>query len=367
MFQMQYEEDTNSIEKLKEQNQYLNQQLKRLTLAEKALVSSQEQLNEQLRIYRRLNELARQFHMTFELDALLDMVTQFVLYDLNFERCLTFVFDAESDIFRVHTMDGYYDDQLAQAIAAVVLPPSDAALSSLLLDTECLLCMEVCHQADLQALRKQFGMDEYVVFALHGETADPYGLLVAGNSKAMMPYQTRVVEDGMGVLGVSNVASQASIAIMNASFYRALQQERQSLEAKVKSRTDELVSAQEALVRELSTPLIPLSQHVVLLPVIGRVDSHRAQQIMEVLLQGVAQYQARIVILDITGIISMDREVAENLMQSARAVKLLGAQVILTGIGPVLAQTLVQLGADFSGLITLSTLQSGIAYAFSRV
>lgn len=126
---------------------------------------------------------------------------------------------------------------------------------------------------------------------------------------------------------------------------------------------EQVIQAQQSAIRELSTPLIPLTKHVVLMPLIGSVDSSRAQLVMETLLEGIASHQADIAILDITGVSVVDTQVANALVQTAQAVKLLGAQVILTGIGSTMAQTLIHLGADLSSIQTRGSLQSGIAYA----
>ncbi len=128
----------------------------------------------------------------------------------------------------------------------------------------------------------------------------------------------------------------------------------------------QVIEAQSAALRELSSPLIPLSEHVVLMPLIGSIDSQRAQLVMETLLEGVALHQADIAILDITGVSVVDTQVANALVQAAQAVKLLGAQVVLTGIGSTMAQTLVHLGADLSSIVTRGSLQNGIAYALRR-
>lgn len=124
-----------------------------------------------------------------------------------------------------------------------------------------------------------------------------------------------------------------------------------------------VIAAQRATLRELSTPLIPIAVNVVAMPLVGAIDSARAQQILETLLEGVAAHQAAVAIVDITGVSVVDTQVAQALVQAAQAVKLLGAQVVLTGIHPEVAQTLVQLGADLRGIVTRSTLQLGIAYA----
>ena len=140
---------------------------------------------------------------------------------------------------------------------------------------------------------------------------------------------------------------------------RRAEQEREQLH-------DAIIQAQRAALHELKTPLIPLAEDVVVMPLIGSIDSQRALQVMETLLDGVSRQQARLAILDITGLMVMDSQVASVLLQAAQAVKLLGAEVLLTGIGAEVAQTLVGIGADLSGMKTPGTLQAGIAYALGR-
>ncbi len=127
-----------------------------------------------------------------------------------------------------------------------------------------------------------------------------------------------------------------------------------------------LSDAHREALRELSTPIIPIADGVMILPLIGLVDEDRAQQVLETLLEGVATYQSHTVIVDITGIKVVDAHVVQGLVQAAKAVKLLGAQVILTGIQPQMAQTMVHLHADLTGIVTRGTLQAGVAYALGR-
>lgn len=126
---------------------------------------------------------------------------------------------------------------------------------------------------------------------------------------------------------------------------------------------DEIIRMQEITLRELSTPLIPISEQVVIMPLIGSIDSRRAQQVVETLLQGVAAKRAQVAIIDITGVSVVDTQVANILMQAAQAVRLLGARVLLTGMRPEIAQTLIGLGVDLSGIDSYATLQRGIALA----
>jgi rsbT co-antagonist protein RsbR len=129
---------------------------------------------------------------------------------------------------------------------------------------------------------------------------------------------------------------------------------------------DQVIAAQQAALRELSTPLIPLADHVVAMPLIGSVDSARAQQIVEELLSGVAANRATTAIIDITGVPIVDTQVAGALLRAAQAVELLGSRVVLTGIRPEVAQTLVGIGVNLGSIVTRATLQDGIAYAMRK-
>lgn len=129
---------------------------------------------------------------------------------------------------------------------------------------------------------------------------------------------------------------------------------------------EQVIQAQQAILRELSTPLLPIADGVVAMPLIGAIDSTRAQQVMETLLEGINRYRATVAIIDITGVKVVDTQVAGALIRAAQAANLLGAQVVLTGIGPEIAQTLVHIGVEFYDLVTKATLQEGIAYALSR-
>jgi len=121
-----------------------------------------------------------------------------------------------------------------------------------------------------------------------------------------------------------------------------------------------------ALVEELSTPVIPIFEDTVALPLVGSIDSRRAQRINADLLEGISQRRAKIAIIDITGVPAVDTAVINSLMQAVRAAELMGCQVVLTGIRPEIAHTLVVLGVDLGEVVTLRNLQSGIEYAAAR-
>ena len=128
----------------------------------------------------------------------------------------------------------------------------------------------------------------------------------------------------------------------------------------------QMIEAQRAALYELGTPLIPIADEVIAMPLIGAIDSARAQQILEVLLQEITARSAAIVILDITGVKVVDAQVAAALVRVAQAARLLGAEVVLTGISSGVARSLVDLGAELHGIVTCGTFQSGIAYVMRR-
>lgn len=113
----------------------------------------------------------------------------------------------------------------------------------------------------------------------------------------------------------------------------------------------------------LSTPLIPISDQVLVMPLIGSVDAQRAEQVLATLLEGITERQASVAILDITGMSLIDEHVAAVLVNVAKAVQLLGAQVVLTGVRPEVATILVGLDVDLGNIVMRGTLQAGIAYA----
>jgi anti-anti-sigma regulatory factor/HAMP domain-containing protein len=123
---------------------------------------------------------------------------------------------------------------------------------------------------------------------------------------------------------------------------------------------EQVILSQAAHLQELSTPLIPLTSTVLLLPLIGAIDSRRAELIFETLLRGVAERRARTVILDLTGVPIIDTQVAQALLRAAQGVRLMGAAAMLAGIRAEVAQTLVVLGADLSNLPVYANLQTAI-------
>jgi rsbT co-antagonist protein RsbR len=123
----------------------------------------------------------------------------------------------------------------------------------------------------------------------------------------------------------------------------------------------------QAAIRELSTPVIRVYERVLLLPMVGTIDSLRAQQVMESVLTRIGGEQAKVLLLDIAGVAVVDTQVADYLLKTTAAVRLLGAQTILTGISPQVARTIVELGVSLAGLHTQNTLADGLELALSLI
>lgn len=144
------------------------------------------------------------------------------------------------------------------------------------------------------------------------------------------------------------------------SSVRNITDRRQAEQARL---NNEIIRMQRARLDELSTPLLPLNEDIVVMPLIGMIDEHRAQLVIETLLDGIVRHQATIALIDITGVPSLDASVASSLLRCTQAAQLLGAHVVLTGISAASAKTLVDLNIDLKGVVTHASLQSGIAYA----
>lgn len=148
---------------------------------------------------------------------------------------------------------------------------------------------------------------------------------------------------------------------------------RDHLEELVQERTAELARQSEIITQqsqemlELSTPVMQVWQGILVAPLIGSLDSQRTQHFMERLLERIVETNSPVALVDITGVPIIDTQTAQHLIDTITAVRLLGAQVILTGVRPAIAQTLVHLGIDLSGIVTRSSLAAGLQVAMSNL
>ena len=144
-------------------------------------------------------------------------------------------------------------------------------------------------------------------------------------------------------------------------------EDRQRTEQERLELQERIIRTQQARLAEMATPLIPISSEIVVMPLIGTVDDERANQVLETALHGVQESQAHFVILDITGLRHVDTSVAGTLVKTARALQLVGATAIITGVRAEVAQTLVSLGIDLERIVCLSRLQGGIALSLIHI
>lgn len=152
-------------------------------------------------------------------------------------------------------------------------------------------------------------------------------------------------------------ADREAIEALSVAFVEAIRSKRTELTVKQ--------LAQEIL--ELSTPVMQIWDGVVVAPLIGTLDSERTQQFMERLLNAVVETKSPVALIDITGVPTIDTQTGQHLIEAISAAKLLGTEVVLTGVSPVIAQTLVHLGIDLSDFITRSSLSAGVRVALDAL
>lgn len=129
---------------------------------------------------------------------------------------------------------------------------------------------------------------------------------------------------------------------------------------------EEVISRQQEELLELSTPVVKLWDGVLALPMIGTLDSQRTQVVMESLLQRIVETSSEIAIIDITGVPTVDTLVAQHLLKTVTAIRLMGADAIISGVRPQIAQTIVHLGLDLQGIVTKANLSDALALALKR-
>jgi rsbT co-antagonist protein RsbR len=129
----------------------------------------------------------------------------------------------------------------------------------------------------------------------------------------------------------------------------------------------QIIEAQKRAIAELSTPIIPVMEGILVMPLVGSVDSLRAKEIMRSVLTGIGQHRAKVVILDITGVPLVDSGVAGHLNKTIQAARLKGARTIVSGISDAVAETIVDLGIDWSNIVTLSDLHTSLLAALDSV
>ena len=139
-----------------------------------------------------------------------------------------------------------------------------------------------------------------------------------------------------------------------------------SFETFIKGR-EEVIQRQTDEISEISTPVIRIWDNILALPIIGTLDSARTQIVMESLLQQIVETESEIAILDISGVPTVDSQVARHLLKTVNATRLMGAECIISGIRAEIAQTMVHLGVDLSGIVTKATLAGALQFSFNKL
>lgn len=142
--------------------------------------------------------------------------------------------------------------------------------------------------------------------------------------------------------------------------------EAKRIEQELRAKLD-LIEKQQRVIRSLATPIIQVWDEVLTMPMVGMVDSMRASEVMDTLLQEVSKTRARFAIIDITGVEVMDTATVSHILRLMHAIQLLGAEGIITGIHPAIAQIIVGLGVDLAGIKTLGSLRDGLRYCMARM
>lgn len=382
---------------LERENAKLRSEVLRLLRVEADLTRDNVALDRQASAYRQLSELGKRCNRGLSRDEIAAALVHFALYTVNLERCAVLLQDGEG--LRTVAADGYYDPADEQAVRAFSPQPDDAWLLDLRASSEPRLRTLPGATADAKArdrssdpIAETFRLDEYALLPLRDETTGQLlGLLVAGNSRRRAMQHSRIAPGQPLVLSLFSLVELAAVTLRSAALRQTLHAERAQLEARIAERTHELaelnerlrvelndhqhseqeraalwesiVRSQAARIAELSAPILPITDQILVLPLIGVMDQARVAELGTAVLEGAVERRARVVILDLTGVQSPDRGLALALGKTAQALGLVGVRTLLSGIGSELARILVTDGAPLQSLTTSSTLQAGIAQA----
>ena len=196
---------------------------------------------------------------------------------------------------------------------------------------------------------------QQVAFQSRGDDADEFVVRVSD----------RTIEGDLERLLAADAATRADLAVALERLRQEVEERRATEEALRRTEKENafLIEQQQKTINALSTPIIQVWEGILTLPIVGQVSGARASTIMQALLQEIVQRGAHHAILDLTGVDTLDAETADHLLRIVRAAELLGARAIVTGIRPKVAQTIVELGVDLSGLTTVADLEEGLKAA----
>lgn len=160
-------------------------------------------------------------------------------------------------------------------------------------------------------------------------------------------------------------AVESALYAYQGSYFGSFRNYYDQIQRDLVSQQEEL-ERQHNLVQELGTPIVPVYEGILLIPLVGQINEFRAMRVTEQVLEAIVQQQADVLLIDITGVPVIDTSIANHLMTLTRAVRLLGTDVIMVGLGAEIAQTIVHLGISLNGIATLANLQDGLVEALRR-
>jgi rsbT co-antagonist protein RsbR len=169
-------------------------------------------------------------------------------------------------------------------------------------------------------------------------------------------YEDETISGAYKVYVFQSAPGSAVVAFLDVTERMQTEQERERLQ-------QQIIEAQRQALQELSTPIIPVMEGIIVMPLVGGIDTNRSRDLMRSLLEGISRYQAKVAILDITGVPLVDSGVAQHLDRTIQAARLKGTRTLITGVSEAVAETIVDLGIDWSGIETLSNLQTGLMVA----
>jgi rsbT co-antagonist protein RsbR len=196
---------------------------------------------------------------------------------------------------------------------------------------------------------------QQVSFQARGDDADEF----------VVRPSDRTIEGDLERLLAADAATRADLAVALERLRQEVEERRATEEALRRTEKENafLIDQQARTIAALSTPIIQVWEGILTLPIVGQVSGARATTLMQALLHEIVQRGAHHAILDLTGVDTLDAETADHLLRIVRAAELLGARAIVTGIRPRVAQTIVELGVDLSGLTTVADLEEGLKTA----
>jgi anti-anti-sigma regulatory factor len=287
-----------------------------------------------------------------DLNRIAQIVAEAVVRHTTFQRSVVSLLEKDGT-FRRAGFGGLTEEQIKKLRE---LPPTTLEERSKNLRKEFLISQSyyIPHdKADLSGLKSEqaydgsaeWHPDDFLFIPLYNPEGDMVGIISVDDPR-----------DGkrptpLSLLPMELLANMTAVAVENATNLAKLEEMLRKLRE------------QQNVVMELSTPVIRIWEKILVLPLIGTVDSIRAQQIMENILLKISETESSVIIIDITGVPIIDTLVASHLIKTVEAVKLLGADTIITGINPEIAQTLVHLGVDLKEIVTKANLSRGIEVA----